>query len=184
MRSAAKLPAAAPAVAAGRAGRRRVAVAAVNRAIATWLERHAGFLATVRTGRAEHFALGTGIAAVTTARATAIRAAPRFVREALRCVEFLLARGERKARPAIAAGQGPVGVRHSTTSVGDLGSSVNRVPASTEPNNDRTRKPGPTVPHGRRMASRPARAAPVSPPKVAVVFRRSLVVMCPSVMLK
>jgi hypothetical protein len=99
------------------------AVAAVDRPVASRLERHLCILPAGSAGDAEELARGAGCSAATAvsrlSRPPAIRAAPRLVRETLRCMELLLPRGERERRSAVAAGKRFVGVGHPTTSMCD-----------------------------------------------------------------
>jgi hypothetical protein len=96
------------------------AVAAVDGPVTAGFERDTGFLAAGCTGDGEHLAVRPRAASATTgialAETTAVGTAAGFVGEPLRCMEFLLTRGERESRPAIDAGQFFVGVRHPTTS--------------------------------------------------------------------
>lgn len=101
-----------------RAGLGLEAVAAVDGAVTAGLEGHLGVLAARSAGHAEKLALGPASSAATVGLAgpAAVGAPTRFVREPLRCMEFLLARGERERRAAVRASDGFVGERHPTTS--------------------------------------------------------------------
>lgn len=90
------------------------AIAAVDRLVTAWLERHLGRPAAAAAGRAEHLPLAAAVTRAIHAAAgrtiglaglPAIRAAIRFVLESLLCVEFLLACGESELRTAIDACQ-------------------------------------------------------------------------------
>lgn len=97
------------------------AVRAVDRAIATGLERNFGLLATARASGRVHLALAAVTAAATVAAPTAITTTTGIARglagsaarrtaargaEALRPVKLLLALGERELRAAIRASEG------------------------------------------------------------------------------
>lgn len=122
----AAVPATASTAAAGRS--LLEAVAAVHGTIAAWLERHFGFLATLRTRRREHLARAGRVAATAAAIgatviparcllcAAAVRTSLRLIAEPTRCVELLLASGEDELRSAVNAGQRLVGETHPTTS--------------------------------------------------------------------
>jgi hypothetical protein len=89
------------------------ALAAIHRAVAARLERHAGLAATVGADGAEEFAAGAGITIAATgllllARGAAFRAAGGVVGEAAAGEEFLLAHGEEEVIAAVAATQGHV----------------------------------------------------------------------------
>jgi hypothetical protein len=118
-----------------RTATRLEAIAAVDRLVATRLERHGGLPAAVAASHFEHLALGTrsaaaaavaaaaaaGVAATAAAGActlglagrAAIRATVRFVREALRCEELLFARTKGKRCVAINAVEGFVCIHGS-----------------------------------------------------------------------
>jgi hypothetical protein len=110
-----------------RTATRLEAIAAVDRLVATRLERHGGLPAAVAASHFEHLALGTRSAAAAAVAAAAAGIAPtaaagacalglagraaigatvRFVREALRCEELLFARAKREGSVAINAVEG------------------------------------------------------------------------------
>ena len=85
---------------------RSEAIAAVNRLIATRLERNLSLLAAVSADRGEHLTLRTGGAILSTERSTALRAAARLVLEALLSIERLLRRAEDELLVAITTNEG------------------------------------------------------------------------------
>jgi hypothetical protein len=101
-----------------------IAIRAVDRPVATRLERHLSLLAAGAAGNGEHLALA-GIAAIAAARAavslgaprsSTVWTAPRLIREAAFLMVLLISSAEGKGFAAIGAGKGFVSEIHPTTS--------------------------------------------------------------------
>jgi len=93
------------------------AVAAVDRFIATGLERDFGDAAALATCSLEHLATGTAAATAAATTATAglagratVGTATRLVRKTFACVELLFVRGEWESASAIDAGEHFIGI--------------------------------------------------------------------------
>ncbi|HEY1866887.1 MAG TPA: hypothetical protein VGG70_01240 [Candidatus Cybelea sp.] len=88
-------------------------IAAINRPARPRLERYLGYVAALAARRLEHFArsaAGAASASSGSVRGPAVIAAAGLVGKALLGKKRLLAGGERKRAPAVAAGQGFIGV--------------------------------------------------------------------------
>ena len=81
------------------------AIAAVNRTIAAWTERHLSFNATGSANYIMHFSLRAAVTTVHSllASGTASRAAARLIGETFLCVEILLRSGKYEVSTALTA---------------------------------------------------------------------------------